>query len=282
MGTARRRVVFALDADAAGQQQWQALARQAALRGKQVAVLPPQAYGGCKDVSEAWAAGVLCLDGGAADLEGTRDAVCPRSAGRHGPSGSPSWSSTGVSHSRRRSAARGRATRRQEPLMRPAARRAWPCALRAGTGQAAEAGREDGRQRHTNARRQTTMDTDDKLRSIFGNLRGGRLEDVADTLLALKRSAHRLGMASCLWESMYWVWASCHAASRCACPRHPLTMPWISRLLPHAASAARPSMVPREPSLRRERPTTVSPPGIRPCPRMDDGRKHAACTVHAL
>ena len=66
-----RALVFALDADTAGQQQWQALARQAALRGKQVAVLPPYAYGGCKDVSEAWAAGVLCLDGRATDLDGT-------------------------------------------------------------------------------------------------------------------------------------------------------------------------------------------------------------------
>ena len=66
-----RELVFALDADTAGQQQWQALARQAALRGKRVAVLPPHAYGGWKDVSEAWAAGVLCLDGGVADLDGT-------------------------------------------------------------------------------------------------------------------------------------------------------------------------------------------------------------------
>jgi hypothetical protein len=64
-------LVFALDADTAGQQQWRALARQAALRGKGVAVLPPHAYGGWKDVSEAWAAEVLCLDGGGADLEGT-------------------------------------------------------------------------------------------------------------------------------------------------------------------------------------------------------------------
>ena len=47
---------------------------------------------------------------------------------------------------------------------------------------------EYGRQRHTNAQRQTTMDTDDKLRSIFGNLRGGRLEDVAEKLLALFRA----------------------------------------------------------------------------------------------
>ena len=35
-----RELVFALDADAAGQQQWRQLARQAALRGKRVAVLP--------------------------------------------------------------------------------------------------------------------------------------------------------------------------------------------------------------------------------------------------
>ena len=54
-----RQLVFALDADTAGQQQWRQLARQAALRGKHVAVLEPVAYGGHKDVSAAWAAGVL-------------------------------------------------------------------------------------------------------------------------------------------------------------------------------------------------------------------------------
>jgi len=54
-----RALVFALDADAAGQQQWRARAREAALRGKQVAVLEPAAYGGYKDVNEAWMAGVL-------------------------------------------------------------------------------------------------------------------------------------------------------------------------------------------------------------------------------
>jgi len=59
--------VFALDADTAGQQQWRQLARQAALRGKQVAVLEPAAYGGHKDVSAAWAAGVLAV--GAMGLE---------------------------------------------------------------------------------------------------------------------------------------------------------------------------------------------------------------------
>jgi hypothetical protein len=61
-----RELVFALDADAAGQQQWRQLARQAALRGKRVAVLPAAAYGGCKDVSDAWATGVLAVGAGPA------------------------------------------------------------------------------------------------------------------------------------------------------------------------------------------------------------------------
>jgi len=61
-----RALVFALDADAAGQQQWRTLARQAALRGKRVAVLEPAAYGDAKDVSEAWAAGVLAVGPGPA------------------------------------------------------------------------------------------------------------------------------------------------------------------------------------------------------------------------
>src|SRR5882672_10292535 len=56
-----RELVFALDADTAGQQQWRQLARQAALRGKEVAVLEPAAYGGHKDVSAAWTAGVLAV-----------------------------------------------------------------------------------------------------------------------------------------------------------------------------------------------------------------------------
>ena len=194
-------LVFALDADTAGQQQWQALARQAALRGKRVAVLPEAAYGGCKDVSEAWAAGVLCLDGAVADLDGTLgrcvtqerretwmervaimvvDGGLPPAEAEHCAwAGNPAPGAAGAA---------------------PQPGRAWHGALRAGTGQAAEAGREDGRQRHTTARRQTTMDTDDTRRSIFGNLRGGRREDVADTLRGLKRSAHRLGIASCLWE----------------------------------------------------------------------------------
>jgi hypothetical protein len=65
-----RELVFALDADAAGQQQWHQLARQAALRGKRVAVLPAAAYGGCKDVSDAWATGVLTVGAGPAAAPG--------------------------------------------------------------------------------------------------------------------------------------------------------------------------------------------------------------------
>jgi hypothetical protein len=61
-----RALVFALVTDTAGQQQWRQLARQAALRGKRVAVLEPAAYGGHKDVSEAWGAGVLMVDVGPA------------------------------------------------------------------------------------------------------------------------------------------------------------------------------------------------------------------------
>ena len=56
-----RTLVFALAAAAAREQPWRELARQAALRGKQVAAVPAAAYGGCKDASEAWAAGGLHL-----------------------------------------------------------------------------------------------------------------------------------------------------------------------------------------------------------------------------
>jgi DNA primase len=57
-------LVLALDADDTGQQQWHVLARQAALRGKQVAVLEPEAYGGQKDANEAWVAGTLTVGTG--------------------------------------------------------------------------------------------------------------------------------------------------------------------------------------------------------------------------
>jgi len=75
-----RELVFALDADTAGQQQWRQLARQAALRGKQVAVLPaagglvgvgPAAAGGeapgvPEELQEAWAEriAIMVADGG--------------------------------------------------------------------------------------------------------------------------------------------------------------------------------------------------------------------------
>jgi Toprim domain len=72
-----RELVFALDADAAGQQQWRQLARQAALRGKRVAVLPAAAYGGCKDVSDAWATGVLAVGAGSAAAPGEEALAVP-------------------------------------------------------------------------------------------------------------------------------------------------------------------------------------------------------------
>ncbi|MBN9393148.1 MAG: toprim domain-containing protein [Chloroflexi bacterium] len=52
-------LVFALDADETGQTSWRDLARQARLRGKRVAFLPPEAYGEAKDVNEAWINGTL-------------------------------------------------------------------------------------------------------------------------------------------------------------------------------------------------------------------------------
>ena len=67
-----RELVFALDADAAGQQQWRAFARQAALRGKGVEVLEPRAYGGYKDVNEAWMAGALTMGEGPVVLDSSK------------------------------------------------------------------------------------------------------------------------------------------------------------------------------------------------------------------
>ena len=54
-------LLFALDRDETGQSTWPELARQARLRGKRVLFLPEQAYGGCKDVAEAWQTGRLEL-----------------------------------------------------------------------------------------------------------------------------------------------------------------------------------------------------------------------------
>lgn len=56
-----QRIVFALDADPAGQKAWRSLARQLTLRGKQVLILPPEAFGGAKDANEAWVRGLLDL-----------------------------------------------------------------------------------------------------------------------------------------------------------------------------------------------------------------------------
>jgi hypothetical protein len=54
-------LVIALDADAAGERGWRKLAREGCLRGKRVAYLPPTAYGGSKDVNQAWVAGLLAV-----------------------------------------------------------------------------------------------------------------------------------------------------------------------------------------------------------------------------
>ena len=67
-----------------------------------------------------------------------------------------------------------------------------------------------------------------------------------------------------------------------ASPKPPLTMPGLWRLLPTAASAARPSRVPRERRPRRARPTPAAPRGRRPCPDRYNGRKNAACPLHSL
>ena len=53
-----KQFIFALDADAAGEQ-WRVLARGARLRGKQVRVLEPGCYGGESDVAAAWVTGSL-------------------------------------------------------------------------------------------------------------------------------------------------------------------------------------------------------------------------------
>ncbi len=73
-----RELVFALDAAAAGPPQGRALAREAALRGKRVAELPAAAYGGRKDASAAWAAGVLGIGGWpAAEAAGAEGLAVP-------------------------------------------------------------------------------------------------------------------------------------------------------------------------------------------------------------
>ena len=39
------------------------------MRGKKVSYLMPEAYGGCQDVAEAWAAGTLNCETSAEDIE---------------------------------------------------------------------------------------------------------------------------------------------------------------------------------------------------------------------
>ncbi len=56
-----KHIVFALDADAAGQNGWRGLARQLVLQGKRVEYLPAEAYGGAKDANEAWVRGSLSI-----------------------------------------------------------------------------------------------------------------------------------------------------------------------------------------------------------------------------
>jgi hypothetical protein len=68
-----RELVLALDADATGQQHWREIARQAGLRGKRVAILPPEAYGGHKDINDAWVAGILTVG----DWPGTPEVALP-------------------------------------------------------------------------------------------------------------------------------------------------------------------------------------------------------------
>lgn len=54
-------LVFALDTDQAGQAAWRQLGREGCYRGKRVGFLPAEAYGGGKDVNEAWRQGKLEL-----------------------------------------------------------------------------------------------------------------------------------------------------------------------------------------------------------------------------
>lgn len=56
-----RELIFALDADETGAEHLRELAREARLRGRAVAYVEPSSYGGEKDASAAWRAGVLTL-----------------------------------------------------------------------------------------------------------------------------------------------------------------------------------------------------------------------------
>lgn len=57
-----REVVFAMDADAAGEKGWRQIARGLAMTGRRVRYLEPEVYGGAKDLNEAWVEGLLDLE----------------------------------------------------------------------------------------------------------------------------------------------------------------------------------------------------------------------------
>lgn len=78
-------LVFALDADETGQASWRDLARQARLRGKSVAFLPPEAYGEAKDVNEAWISGTLLTYLGTNVTSSNRSHVDGQTAARPAP-----------------------------------------------------------------------------------------------------------------------------------------------------------------------------------------------------
>lgn len=65
-----RQVIFAMDADPAGDRGWRQIARSLALRGKRVQYLEPALYGGAKDCNEAWVNSSL-------DLENLKKALFP-------------------------------------------------------------------------------------------------------------------------------------------------------------------------------------------------------------
>jgi hypothetical protein len=110
-----RELVFALDAEAAGQQPWRQLARQGALRGKRVAVLPAVAYGGYKDVSDAWATRVRAVGPGPAPAPADEALAVPLHPRASGRSVLRSGSWTVASRARKPSASRGRGSRPRAP-----------------------------------------------------------------------------------------------------------------------------------------------------------------------
>lgn len=54
--------VFAMDTDAAGEKGWRQIAQGLSIRGRRVRYLEAEAYGGAKDINEAWVDGSLDLE----------------------------------------------------------------------------------------------------------------------------------------------------------------------------------------------------------------------------